>query len=64
VEAFNAAVRLRPNDVEAHIRLAVAQLKLGNAAAAREQLEALKSLDPEAAKQLQQAIEQGGGKLP
>src|SRR5215207_6828690 len=63
-EAFAQAVRLRPDDAEARVRLAVAQLKQGNAAAAREQQEALQSLDPGAAKQLQQAIEQGGQKLP
>jgi len=63
-EAFAQAVRLRPDDAEARVRLAVAQLKQGNAAAAREQQEALKSLDPGAAKQLQQAIEQSVPKTP
>lgn len=63
-EAFAQAVRLRPDDAGARVRLAVAQLKQGNAAAAREQQEALKTLDPQAAQQLQQAIEQGAQKLP
>jgi len=63
-EAFAQAVRLRPNDADARLRLAVAQLKQGNAAAAREQQEALKKLDPAAARQLQQAIEQSAQKLP
>ena len=63
-EAFAQAVRLRPNDAEARVRLAVAQLKQGNTAAAREQQQALQKLDPEAAKQLQQAIEQGAAGRP
>lgn len=63
-EAFAQAVRLRPNDVEARVGLAVAQLKQGNAAAAREQQEALKALDLGAAQQLQQTIEQSAPKAP
>ena len=63
-EAFAQAVRLRPEDAEARVRLAVAQLRQGNTAAAREQQEALKKLDPGAAAQLQQAIEQGVPKAP
>ena len=62
--AFAQAVRLRPADAEARVRLAVAELKQGNVAAAREQHEALKSIDPNVAQQLLQAIEQGAQKLP
>lgn len=63
-EAFGQAVRLRPDDAEARVRLAEAQLRQGNVAAAREQQEALKTLAPEVAKQLQQAIEQRANKQP
>lgn len=63
-EAFAAAVRLRPGDADARVRLALAQLKQGNAAAARDQQEALKSIDAEAAKQLQLTIDTDATKQP
>lgn len=62
--AFAEAVRLRPDDAEARLRLAEAELKQGNAAAAREQQEQLRKLAPEAAQRLQQAIDQSPNARP
>ncbi len=57
VNAYSQVINLKPDDADARYSLGLALLKNGAAAAAAEQYEALKTLNPNAADKLRQEIE-------
>jgi tetratricopeptide (TPR) repeat protein len=60
--AYREALSVRPDFVEGWFNLGVVCLSLGDAAGAREQVEALRGLNPEAAKTLEGYLHSQGGK--
>jgi protein involved in temperature-dependent protein secretion len=56
--AYAQSIKLKPSDADARHSLGLLHFRHGNVAAATEQLDALKTLNPDTANKLQQQFEQ------